>query len=122
MNLAVIISVSEYQYASALPGCKLDAQHMQHMLQLTGRFDDILVLDQSPSTPDLRTHLNDCVKRNKGQLVDEVFWYFTGHGIYYGDARFCGRDYSPQLLEATSSVTRRSTICCVCCNLGWWSR
>jgi len=102
MNLAVIISVSEYQYASALPGCKLDAQHMQHMLQLTGRFDDILVLDQSPSTPDMRTHLNDWVKRNKGQLVDEVFWYFTGHGIYYGDARFCGRDYSPQLLEATS--------------------
>ncbi len=102
MNLAVIISVSEYQYASALPGCKLDAQHMQHMLQLTGRFDDILVLDQSPRTPDMRTHLNDWVKRNKGQLVDEVFWYFTGHGIYYGDARFCGRDYSPQLLEATS--------------------
>ncbi|MFZ9179559.1 MAG: caspase family protein, partial [Limnohabitans sp.] len=62
----------------------------------------ILVLDQSPSTPDMRTHLNDWVKRNKGQLVDEVFWYFTGHGIYYGDARFCGRDYSPQLLEATS--------------------
>ncbi|NDF63936.1 MAG: hypothetical protein EB096_01980, partial [Betaproteobacteria bacterium] len=72
MNLAVVISVSEYQYASALPGCKLDAQHMQHMLQLTGRFDDILVLDQSPSTPDMRTHLNDWVKRNKGQLVDEV--------------------------------------------------
>jgi hypothetical protein len=72
------------------------------MLQLTGRFDDILVLNQSPTIPDMRANLRAWVRRFKGQLVDEVFWYFTGHGIYYGDARFCGRDYSPQLLEATS--------------------
>ena len=102
MNLAAIISVSEYQFASALPGCKLDAQYMHQMLQLTGRFDNILVLDQSPSTPDIRSSLKAWMQRHKGQLVDEVFWYFTGHGLYYTDARFCGRDYSPQLLEATS--------------------
>ena len=31
-----------------------------------------------------------------------MFWYFTGHGLYYGDARFCGREFSAQLREATS--------------------
>ena len=102
MNLAVVISVSEYQFAPALPGCKLDARHMKQMLELTGRFDDILVLDQSPSTPEIRSTLKDWIKRYKGQLVDEVFWYFTGHGLYYGDARFCGREFSTQLREATS--------------------
>jgi hypothetical protein len=102
MNLAVIVSVSEYQFAPGLPGCKLDAQHMQQMLQLTGRFDDILVLDQSPTTAEIRATLKTWIRRYKGQLVDEVFWYFTGHGLYYGDARFCGREFSPQLLEATS--------------------
>ena len=102
MNLAVIISVSEYQYAPALPGCKLDAQHMRSMLHLTGRFDDVLVLDQNPSVPEIRAALKAWIRRHQDDVVDEVFWYFTGHGMYYGDARFCGREFSPQLLEATS--------------------
>ena len=102
MNLAVIVSVSDYQYACALPGCKLDAQHMHSMLQLTGRFDDILLLDQSPTLAEIRTSMKNWIKRYQDQLVDEVFWYFTGHGMYFGDARFCAREFSPQLLEATS--------------------
>ena len=40
------------------------------------------------------------------QLIDEVFWYFSGHGLYCGDARYCGRDYSPQLPESTSLSNR----------------
>ncbi|MBU3653874.1 MAG: caspase family protein [Limnohabitans sp.] len=102
MNLAVIVSVSDYQTASALPGCKLDGQYMQQLLQLTGKYEEILVLDQSPHTADIRMAMHDWAQRHQDQLIDEVFWYFTGHGLYCGDARYCGSDYAPQLPESTS--------------------
>jgi hypothetical protein len=102
MNLAVIVSVSDYQHAAALPGCRLDGQYMHQLLELTGKYDDILVLDQNPSTADIRAAMQDWVQRHHSQLVDEVFWYYSGHGLYCGDARYCGSEYSPQLPESTS--------------------
>jgi hypothetical protein len=106
MNLAVIISVADYQSASSLPGCKLDGQYMRQLLELTGKYDDILVLDDSPSTTDIRLAMHDWASRHQHELIDEVFWYFSGHGLYCGDARYCGRDYSPQLPESTSLSNR----------------
>jgi hypothetical protein len=106
MNLAVIISVSDYQSVSALPGCRLDGQYMRQLLELTGKYDDILVLDNSPSTTEIRLAMHDLASRHQHELIDEVFWYFSGHGLYCGDARYCGRDYSPQLSESTSLGNR----------------
>ena len=102
MNLAILTTVSKYQFDSGFPGTTANARHMQALLRGTGLFCEVLLIDHNPRTEDIRRSLSDWSRRHQGKPVDQVFWYYSGQGFYCHDARFCGTEFSPGMPEATS--------------------
>lgn len=85
-SLAVLIGVSDYQQPNmCLNACKTDVSLMHKLIEGTGKFSDILFLDTNTQSAEVKTKLVDFVTTNKETEVDEVFFYFSGHGDYSGD-------------------------------------
>jgi hypothetical protein len=84
--LGVVIAVSEYTgEAGNLPACRQDGMAIAHVLKSSGRFDDILHIDSEAIGTNVKQKLADFAKTHKGKEIDEVFFYFTGHGEFVGD-------------------------------------
>lgn len=84
MNYAIIVSVSEYNdIANNLPGCKNDALAVNDLLKKTNKYDDILVIDSKINSSSVKERISQFITDKNGQQVDEVFFYFTGHGEFY---------------------------------------
>src|ERR1700738_3156993 len=84
--LGVVIAVSEYGGdASGLPACRQDGAAIAHVLKSSGLFDEILHIDAETIGSNVKQRLADFAKVHKGKPVDEVFFYFTGHGEFVGD-------------------------------------
>lgn len=86
MNLGIVIGVSEYlDSTNNLPGCKVDAENIYAILNKSNKYDDILILNEKMSSAFLKEKLTDFISSKKTDQIDEVFFYFTGHGEFYGD-------------------------------------
>lgn len=86
MNLGIIIGVSEYSYSkNNLPGCKVDSENINAILSKSNKYDDILLLDKKMSSASLKEKLTDFISNNQTNEVDELFFYFTGHGEFNND-------------------------------------
>lgn len=86
VKLAIIISVATYGGSIPdLPGCENDDAAMMTLISESREFDDILHLNAEPNAAAVKQHLVDFVSKHKGADVDEVFFYFTGHGDFTGD-------------------------------------
>ena len=101
MNLAILIAVSQYDHAHDLPGCLQDARNMKQVLQACGKYNHILETPQAMQARDIWQALENFVTQHQGGDVEEVLLYFSGHGYYHGDARFCGTDF----LSARAGMT-----------------
>jgi len=102
VNLAILTTVSKYQFDSGFPGSMANVRHMQALLKGTGLFSEVLLIDHNPRTEDIRRRLSDWSRRHQDKPVGQVFWYYSGHGFYCHDARYCGTEFSPGMPEATS--------------------
>lgn len=82
-NAAIIISVSDYsgRFAS-LPGCKNDASAIKVLLEKTGKFDERLIMDGSEPSSVVKDKLADFVKSLQNSNIEELFFYYTGHGLF----------------------------------------
>jgi hypothetical protein len=86
MNIGIVIGVSEYSDSkNNLPGCKVDSENIYAILNKSNKYDDILILDKKMSSATLKEKLTDFISSNKTNQIDELFFYFTGHGEFFND-------------------------------------
>ena len=102
MNLAILIAISRYDHAQDLPGCTQDAHNMRELLLACQKYDHILEITQKASASDIWQTLQAFVTEHRDKSVNEVMLYFSGHGYYQGDARFCGSDFQASQRHRTS--------------------
>lgn len=96
MNLAILIAISHYDHAQDLPGCALDALNMHQVLLACGKYDHMLVITEDTTSGAIWQSLQAFIAQHQQAGIEEVLLYFSGHGYYQGDARFCGSDFHPQ--------------------------
>jgi hypothetical protein len=102
MNLAIIIGVSKYAIAGPLPGCTLDAHHMRDLLIATGKYRRIITITERTNSAQIKAALKSIEDHYKNESVDELFFYFSGHGVFKEQALFCCSDFNPAQPEETS--------------------
>lgn len=83
MNLAIILSVSEYTDSiNNLPGCKKDADCINNIITKTSKFDEILFINDKLSSGKVKEKLTTFISEHKNKRIDELFFYYTGHGEF----------------------------------------
>lgn len=88
VRLGIIIAVSDNlpPFAS-LKACSKDGEAFEAVLRQTSRFDEILTLSTREKTASraVKSAITDLVNRYKGQAVDEIVFYYSGHGEFVGN-------------------------------------
>jgi hypothetical protein len=86
MNIAIIIGVSEYDdQRNNLPGCKIDARSIHEIMQKSGKYDHTLYINEKLSSASIKDKLTEFVSEHKNKEVDELVFYYTGHGEFWND-------------------------------------
>lgn len=104
MNIAIIIGVSEYEdNTNNLPGCKKDADMVNTLISKTGKFESILYINENFSSAIVKEKITEFVTENKTNKIDELFFYFTGHGEFYSEEfYYILSDYNKNKKKQTS--------------------
>ncbi|REH48889.1 caspase domain-containing protein [Tenacibaculum gallaicum] len=86
MNIAIILGVSEYEdKQNNLPGCKKDAEIVNSIISKTSKFESILYINEKKSSALVKEKITDFISENKTNEIEELFFYFTGHGEFYNE-------------------------------------
>lgn len=87
-RLGIVIAVSDNRppYMS-LKACAKDGEGFAAVLKQTGRFDEILTLltPEETASRSVKSAITALVNRYKGQVVDEIVFYYSGHGAFAGN-------------------------------------
>ncbi|EPJ56352.1 MAG: hypothetical protein OFPI_00190 [Osedax symbiont Rs2] len=103
MNLGIIIGVSSYLKVHDLPGCKADANAVNELCNLTNKCNDILFITDNTESNSVKSKIAAFVKKYQDEQIDEVIFYFSGHGLFQDDEFFYVlTDYTPSKLRQTS--------------------
>lgn len=104
MNLGIVIGVSEYSDAkNNLPGCKIDAENINAILSKSNKYDDILLLDKKMSSASVKEKLTDFISNNRENEIEELFFYFTGHGEFHSEEfYYLLSDFDPSKRKQTT--------------------
>lgn len=103
LNIAILLGITDYLDAhNQLPACKNDIEIMAQTLEATRKFNDIFVVP-SENGQRLKAVIAEYIAKFKGEDIDELFFYFTGHGDFRNDEfRFLLRDYNSSRPAQTS--------------------
>lgn len=102
-NLAILIGVVDYQYLTALPPCGRDVDLIFNILNISEKYQDILLLNNSPISTNAKVQIAEFIRAHQGTEIDEIFIYYTGHGTRKNDDFFyLFADFNEQRLEQTS--------------------
>ncbi|MBB3973707.1 caspase family protein [Hansschlegelia beijingensis] len=103
-NLAIILAISHYSGGlTALPACQNDEAVFKRLVESTGKFDDIIVLDGSARSLDVKNKLAKAIAGHQKSDVDTVLFYYTGHGSFDGEEfNYLFTDYDPKRTKQTS--------------------
>ena len=52
------------------------------LLDETGKYSELLFINQETDSIKVKEKLSDFIKNNKGKVFDEGFFYYTGHGDF----------------------------------------
>lgn len=104
MNIAILIGISKYaDKVNDLPGCKKDLESMKKVLEATNKYDKLITLESNLSSNELKESLTNFIIECKGNLIDECFLYFTGHGEFYqNEFYYLLSDYTQEKRRQTS--------------------
>ena len=82
MNLAIIIGVENYDNDDFinLKACDNDAELFKNVISDIKVIDDAIYLNKSPSAYDVKKQISDFVEKHKNSDIDELIFYFSGHG------------------------------------------
>ena len=104
MNLAIVIGVAAYKKpVTDLPACVRDVDLMNQLLRYTNKFPNILELGKDTSSAEVKTQLAQFITKFRDQPVDELFFYYSGHGdLYKDDFYFLFSDFDEKRRNQTS--------------------
>lgn len=80
-RVAIIIGVSKYlRQDDELPASEEDAELIEKILELSGRYESIRKIDGNKSSLEVKEELANFIDSLKDKEIEEVFFYFSGHG------------------------------------------
>ncbi|EJQ03192.1 hypothetical protein IE3_05563 [Bacillus cereus BAG3X2-1] len=84
MKIALLIGVSEYDTQQKLPGCKNDVLAIKQIIDATKKYDDKLVIYENTNSNNIKQQVSAFFDKHRksGETIDEIFFYFSGHGMY----------------------------------------
>lgn len=82
MRKAILIGISEYLNCDNLPGCLNDVKAVYEILQASREFDEIKIFERKVNSNDLKNSLSQLFTDWKGKQINELFFYFSGHGSF----------------------------------------
>ena len=82
MNLAIIVGVSNYDSKSypTLEACDNDILIMKDTLEKLNKYDDICYISNSPKAHEVKQKITEFITKHKSNSIDELLFYFSGHG------------------------------------------
>jgi hypothetical protein len=82
MNLAIVIGVSNYDSKNypTLEACDNDILIMKDTLEKLNKYDDICYISNSPKAHEVKQKITEFITKHKTNSIDELFFYFSGHG------------------------------------------
>lgn len=110
MKLSIVIGVSQYTNLTPLPCCKNDVGVMSMLVGPKSRFDDHLIISKSLPSSEVQDAIAEFIGKHKPtncESIDEIFFYFSGHGRYDPDAEeyyYCLADYNQKKPNSTSLI------------------
>jgi len=103
MKLAVLIGVSDYTSQPQLTASKNDVKLVKSMLDLSSEYEDILYIENDTNTRQVKGKLSEFIEKHNGKEVDELFFYFSGHGLFDGaDFHYIMSDFDMHKIKSTS--------------------
>lgn len=107
MKLAIIIGVSKYEddQIDDLKACKNDSSYIWDIVNRSSKYDDILFINEETSGDSIKNKIISFTEKYNDEEIDEVFYYFSGHGLYEKDEFYyiCS-DFSKDHKRTTSLV------------------
>jgi hypothetical protein len=88
MNIALIIGVSEYNNVHHLPACVSDVKLIREILEATSKYEEILSISENTLSAQVKNKISSWIKAYQNTDIDEVFFYFTGHGEFSNNEFF----------------------------------
>jgi Caspase domain len=110
VKLSIVIGVSQYSSLKSLPCCENDVELMKILVGAETRFNDHLIISESVPSSEVRDKIAAFIgkyKTSNGESIDEIFFYFSGHGGYDSASEeyyYCLSDYDPNKANSTSLV------------------
>lgn len=103
-RLAILLGQSRYMRLPPIQACQNDLTSMRQLLESTACFDHILVLDDAVETAlDAKEQLRSFLTSNSTEAVNELFFYFTGHGYFDGEEFiFLWKNFDPEQQQQTA--------------------
>jgi uncharacterized caspase-like protein len=104
MNLGIVIGVSSYQPGVGdLKACVTDATAIAALLKADAKFNEVLVVSDNTTSSSVKRQITEFISRHKGNHIDEVFFYFTGHGDFLdGEFYYLLSDFDPKRRKQTA--------------------
>lgn len=104
INAAFILGVSSYtDELHNLPACKRDAEVINSLLTASGRFQNIVLVNDITTKLAVETALTEFFISLRDKDVDELFLYYSGHGeMFDDDFLFLMSDYAVRKRRQTS--------------------
>ena len=104
MKIAIVIGVEKYDSNSFddLSACKKDAAAIKAVIENVKDLEEILFLGENESASEIKRKISDLVEKYKGEALQELFFYFSGHGERFEDDFFYVlSDFDPKRKETT---------------------
>lgn len=102
MKVAILIGISNYDKLTTLSACKTDLVLMEELLRKTGDYSEILSIDEDTNSSKVKRKVSEWIENLIGKEVKEVFFYYTGHGVFLDEEfYFCCSDFDKNKFNTT---------------------
>ena len=102
MKIACLLGVSKYDNCTDLPACVNDLNIMNVLIDSTGEYEQVLRIDGNQSSSKVKQQLVSFMAQFKGKDLDQVLFYFSGHGDFDGNEfNYVLRDFDPSKKKQT---------------------
>lgn len=102
MNIAIIIGVPEYINLAALPACHGDILAIRMLLEANGKYSSIYDNIGKYNSKEIKVLLREIADLHSEQDVDELLFYFSGHGTIDNEFIYCCKDFEESSPRITS--------------------
>jgi hypothetical protein len=103
MRKGILIGISEYVNYNNLPGCDNDIKAISEVLNSSKEFDEVKIFSKNVESNIVKAELSKLFEEWKGQSIEELFFYFSGHGSFINNEfYYILSDFDENLKRQTS--------------------